>query len=420
MRVELRLGRILAVPSENTHLQGPLIQVPVYGLLIWKVELVNGLMSDPHELLPKVLSVIKQGMKAGLHIGAQIYLSLYGEIVADFAVGESRPGVPMQPDTIMLWLSASKPITAVAVAQLWERGKLRLDEPVCHFVPEFGNHGKEEITVRHLLTHTGGFRTADKVPAELSWDEAIERICQSPSEWGWVPGEKAGYHISASWLMLGEIVRRLEGRPYYREVRGKIFEPIGMCDSWIGMPPEAYRHYGDRIGVMHNTEGGQAVPLPFWNSECGCALCRPGSNGRGPIRELGRFYEALLAGGWFAQPREAMTSRPLLLKPETIQACTTRQRAGLYDQTFQHVVDWGLGFIINSNRYGRETVPYGYGRHCSEETFGHSGCQSSAAFADPTYGLVAAWVFNGMPGERLHQQRAREVNTMIYEDLDLA
>jgi CubicO group peptidase (beta-lactamase class C family) len=65
-------------------------------------------------------------------------------------------------------------------------------------------------------------------------------------------------------------------------------------------------------------------------------------------------------------------------------------------------------------------VPYGYGRHCSEETFGHSGCQSSAAFADPMYGLVAAWVFNGMPGERLHQQRAREVNTMIYEDLDLA
>jgi CubicO group peptidase (beta-lactamase class C family) len=186
------------------------------------------------------------------------------------------------------------------------------------------------------------------------------------------------------------------------------------------MPPETYRSYGERIGFMHNTEGGQAAPLPFWNSECGCALCRPGSNGRGPIRELGRFYEALLAPGWLSRARVEGPFPPVLLKPETIRACATRQRTGLFDHTFQHVVDWGLGFILNSNRYGRETVPYGYGRHCSEETFGHSGSQSSTVFADPAHGLVVAWVFNGMPGERLHQKRAREVNTMIYEDLGLA
>src|SRR5205814_630585 len=119
-------------------------------------------------------------------------------------------------------------------------------------------------------------------------------------------------------------VRRLEGRPYHRDVRGRIFEPLGLCDSWIGMPPEAYRQYGNRIGFMHNTEGGQAEPLPFWNSEPGCALCRPGSNGRGPIRELGRFYEALLADGW-PRTRAASRLKPIILKPATIQSCTTRQ-----------------------------------------------------------------------------------------------
>jgi CubicO group peptidase (beta-lactamase class C family) len=98
----------------------------------------------------------------------------------------------------------------------------------------------------------------------------------------------------------------------------------------------------------------------------------------------------------------------------------TRQRRGLFDETFQHIVDFGLGFLINSNRYGPESVPYGYGRHASEETFGHSGSQSSSAFADPVHSLVVAWVFNGRPGERLHQRRARELNTLIYEDLELA
>jgi CubicO group peptidase (beta-lactamase class C family) len=92
----------------------------------------------------------------------------------------------------------------------------------------------------------------------------------------------------------------------------------------------------------------------------------------------------------------------------------------LYDQTFGHTLDYGLGFIVNSNRYGAETVPYGYGRYASEETFGHSGAQSSCAFADPKNHLVVAWAANGMPGERAHQQRQRALNDAIYEQLGVA
>jgi CubicO group peptidase (beta-lactamase class C family) len=107
------------------------------------------------------------------------------------------------------------------------------------------------------------------------------------------------------------------------------------------------------------------------------------------------------------------------ISAKTVSELTSRQRRGQFDHTFKHVIDWGLGFIVNSNQYGSETVPYGYGRHCSAETFGHSGSQSSSAFADPAHGLVAAWVCNGMPGERRHQKRARELNSAIYEDLKL-
>jgi CubicO group peptidase (beta-lactamase class C family) len=84
------------------------------------------------------------------------------------------------------------------------------------------------------------------------------------------------------------------------------------------------------------------------------------------------------------------------------------------------VIDFGLGFIVNSNRYGVETVPYGYGRSAADQAFGHSGAQSSCAFGDPTHKLVVAWSCNGLPGERLHQRRAREINSAIYEDLGLA
>ena len=379
-------------------------------------------MRDPKDILPKALTVIAESQSAGLHLGAQLYISLKGEPVMDLAVGESRAGVALQPDTIMLWLSASKPVTAVAIAQQWERSRLHLDDPVCRFIPEFGSQGKETVTVRHLLTHTAGFRSADKIPEDLGWDETIETICQTPLEPSWVPGQKGGYHVSSSWFLLGEIVRRLDGRRFDRYVREMIFEPTGMDDSWLGLPPAAYRRYGERIGVMHLVEKGQSQPHPFWNSEAGCALCRPGSNGRGPIRELGRFYEMLLGGkeGRRALLPEAKScSVPQVLKPETVLTFTTRHREGLYDQTFQHIIDFGLGFIINSNRYGIDTLPYGYGRHASEETFGHSGAQSSCAFADPKHGLVVAWAFNGMPGERLHQKRARELNTAIYEDLKL-
>ena len=90
----------------------------------------------------------------------------------------------------------------------------------------------------------------------------------------------------------------------------------------------------------------------------------------------------------------------------------------MFDETFKFKMDWGLGFIINSNRDGFQ-MPYSFGRYASPETFGHSGNQAACAFADPKHRLVVAWVCNGMPGERKHQQRQRAINNAIYEDLGL-
>src|SRR5215470_200044 len=99
-----------------------------------------------------------------------------------------------------------------------------------------------------------------------------------------------------------------------------------MVDTWVGMPPERYRAYGDRLGIMHNTETDIARPLRRLASEEVAARCVPGANGRGPIRELGRFYEMLLGRGARAGVR--------LLSPQAAAPVSARHRTGMMDETF--------------------------------------------------------------------------------------
>lgn len=369
--------------------------------------------------LPKTFELIESGIERGLHLGAQVYVSVEGDVVADGAVGlawdaeDSASGEdePLRTDHLALWLSACKPVGAVAIAQLWEQGRVDLDAPVAEIIPEFARHGKAPITLRHILTHTGGFRESALDMIEPDWDTALRKVYDAPLEEGWTIGETAGYHERSSWYVLGEVVRRVDGRPYWRYVREAIFEPLGMADSWIGMPAERYRAYGERIAPVYYTFRG-ARDLLALHGEPAVTSCLPAGNGRGPVRELGWFYEALLNGG------ERNGAR--VLDAATVAEFTRRHRAGTFDKTMRHTMDWGLGFIVDSKQYGARTVPYGYGLHASERTFGHGGRQSVAGFADPERGLAVAIWFNGLPGEPKHNQRIREVATAIYEDLDLA
>lgn len=368
-------------------------------------------MSRSSAALPRTAEVIARGIADGFHLGVQLYVSVDGIPAADLAIGDARPGVPLAPDSLMPWMSSCKPVGAVAVAQLWERGGLQLDDPVSRIIPEFGAHGKALVTIRHLLTHTAGFRFIEPGWRDVSWDQLIAEISSAPLEPGWVPGERAGYHPSSSWYILAEIVRRVDGRPFDRVVREEIFEPLGLLDSWIGVPQERLCAYGDRVSGFYDTQGD--LPRPnLSDAEARGLPYRPGGSGRGPVRELGRFYEVLLAGGNRGGVR--------ILSPQTVEALTAGHRIGMFDETFRHVIDWGLGCIRASNQYGPDTVPYGYGPHCSRRTFGHSGYQSSAAFCDPERRLVVAWAANGTPGEVRHQARAVALNAAVYEDLGLA
>ena len=367
-------------------------------------------LSGGLDRFPATRRALETTTAAGNQLGAQLFVSLRGETLVEAAIGEARPHVPLTPQHLLLWLSATKPLTAVAIAQQWERGRLGLDDSVAQHVPEFAVHGKERITIRHLLTHTGGIRMVDLGGPERRWDEVIALIAARRPEPNWIPGQKAGYHEASSWFLLAEIVRRLDGRAFERYAREEILVPLGMNDSWIGMPNEiaaAYRAE-DRIATVWNTET-QPPSDRDWDSDAHLARCSPAGGGWGPAADLGRFYGALLAGGRG------------VLRRETVEAITARHRVGLFDHTFKVELDWGLGFILDSKRHGHEgnNIPYGYGTLCSPRTYGHSGYRSAVAFADPEPQLAVAFLPNGTPNEVDHQARTRAVIEGIYRDLGL-
>lgn len=361
--------------------------------------------------LPTATRLLEEGIAGGLHPGAELYVSLGGRTVSNLAVGESRPGEAMTPDLLSLWLSAAKPLTAAAVVRLSEAGALDLDEPVARHLPEFAQAGKERVTVRHLLTHTGGFRTRD-VGLLRSWEENLSRICAAPLESGWVPGERTAYQPASSWFVLGEILQRITGEPFRSHLRERILLPLGMDDSWPGMAPEVYEALRHRLVPAYRADGTGASgggwrPYP-WDGEAYVARSSPAENAWGPARDLGRFYEALLDGGRG------------VLSPASAAALTS-PAASAFDESLQRVVHWGLGLRVNGpTPEGGLSEAGEMGRHASPGTFGHGGFRSSLGFADPAHVLVVVLVANGLPDGPRHRKRTRTVAEAIYSDLGLA
>jgi len=358
----------------------------------------------------KVLEVIEQGIRDGDHFGAQIAVSRHGETLLDTICGFNAPFQPMETDLRMLWLSACKPVAAVAVGILLDRAELDLDRPVAHWIPEFGQKRKEKITPRHLLTHTAGIRGATLGWVPRPWEEAVGLICYSKPEPRWEPGEQAGYHVDSAWYILGELIRIIDGRPYDRFVREEIFLPLEMENCRVGMDASVYQLDQDRYALCYDTSGEVPEELDDLNREESVICCRPGGNGRGPAGEFIRFYEAMF---------RMCNGKDGILTAATARDLVAPHRVGKYDKTFRATMDWGLGFMRQSDAYDPGNVPYQFGSHATPKAFGHCGNQSTAAFCDPPHGLCAVVLFNGLPGEERHQIRMRRTLDAMYRELDL-
>ena len=358
--------------------------------------------------LSAVTAVVERQRADGLHDCAQLYVSLHGEAVLDVAVGESVAGRALRTDDVMLWYSSGKPLTTVAVLQLWERGLVGLDDPVGRFLPGWAN-GKERATLRHVLTHTGGFPMYGDpgFDRDLSAAEALARVIATPA--AWEPGTKAGYHPLSGWKALGAVVEAVDGRPIAQYLHDEVLAPLGGSESSLGVPVARQQELGDRLvpvawkGHMFpqvDDDGGlRMVPYrvdEIHNQPWHIAKVEPGASMRGPARELGRFYESLLGH----HPVGAA-----LVEPRTVEVMGAVHRIGLKDALFGYEAPWGLGVAV--------AMTGGAGRRA----FGHGGMASSRGLVDPDLGLVMVLVCNGLPNPLAAEARLAEVTDTLYTAL---
>jgi CubicO group peptidase (beta-lactamase class C family) len=362
----------------------------------------------PLEEFPELLRVLQEGKDRQLHTGVQIYVSSRCQPVLSTGFGDAKIGTELTPEHSSLWRSAGKPLTAFLIMQRVLADLITLDTQLGEVLPESVQTSKSDITLRQLLTHTSGFPDAETGWPFASWNESIRQILSSSvSE----QPSTAAYHPLSSWFLLGEIIQRTSNVPddFSGCLRRELLLPLGMHQTQTGDSSENPGSFP--ATTLYERTAGKLTESVYNNPEYRSRVS-PGGSLRGPVSDLGKFYETLLRQG-------RLPDGTRLTSADTVSLMVSRHRTGQFDLTLQHIIDFGLGLIINSNQYGADTVPYGFGRYCSPDTYGHGGSQCSIGFCDPERELVVAWAANGFCGEGQHQRRNRAINEAIYRDLSL-
>ncbi|GAA4855850.1 hypothetical protein GCM10025787_44950 [Saccharopolyspora rosea] len=344
--------------------------------------------------------------------GAQVYVSRDGRVLADFALGTARPGVAFTRRSPTLWYCCAKPLGSLAVGQLWERGLLDPFAPVCGYLPDFTGQGREELTLAQVMTHTAAVPTGlDPVHGALYASDArhraLVRELAVPADPR--PGTRVNYSQWWGWLLLAEVLEAVDGRCYEQYVEEEILRPCGISGTTrVRLTAEEFGDVGETLPLVYISARGRPAQPTYWFSSEAATTCRlPGVNTRGPMADLGRFFEVLLAGGRAPGGRIAA--------PTTIAALTARHRSGLRD-AFGNA-DWGLGLRLECGHLDPSLTSFS--RFSSPRSYGHDGLWTAVAFADPDAGLVVALHLNGKTHHDQHRARLTAICDAIYEDLGL-
>lgn len=353
-----------------------------------------------------VQQAIEDGISRQLHSCVQIYVSLKGRVVLNEGFGAANSETVCDQKTAMLWRSAGKPVTAAAICKAWQHGLLSLDTRLVQLLPD-AKGAIGDITIKQLLTHQSGLPIIETGWPMSEWSGILQKVLSlTPSI------TEAAYQPQSTWFLLGEILQRIDSkqRAFADIIKEDLLLPLGMADSSCGVSQE--HASGLSLPTYYLRQRGQLVEADFGEGRW-LTQPSPGGNFRGPVSDLGRFYEMMLAAG------VASDGRPFLSQ-QTVAAMTAAHRRSRFDQTLQHVIDMGLGVLVDSNIHGASTVPYGFSQFSSPESFGHGGSQCAMGFCDPVHELVVAWAANGFCGEGQHQRRNTAINEAVYQDLGLA
>jgi CubicO group peptidase (beta-lactamase class C family) len=362
-------------------------------------------------------------------VGAAVAVWVDGDLVVNLWGGSADAAGtrPWKQDTLTTVLSGTKGLTSTCVHQLADRGELDLHAPVARYWPEFGQSGKEAITLAMVMGHRSGVIGPSK---RLSWEEVTDWdfVCEqlAVAEPWWEPGTAQGYHMTTFGFILGEVFRRVTGRTVGQYLRTEIAEPIG-ADIHIGLSPAEQRRCADRVNKPHArdllaeaqapeyptslTEHPKAAlsismgfapddELSSHNLRLWRQLEYPGTNGQVSALGLATFYNAL------AQEK--------LLSREHMDLVRVSQGGYETDLVLgPRVADhgWGLGYMLNQRGTNGP----------NRRIFGHGGLGGSFGFVDLEHRIGYAYVMNRFDATKANADpRSLALSDEVYRALGVA
>lgn len=356
------------------------------------------------ERLQRVSSMADDYIKAGRYSGMVTMVARRGKIVHLEATGNTHAGgnVPMQTDTLFRIYSMTKPITAVAAMMLYEQGKFRMDDPVHLYLPEFKEQTllvegeevapKSPMLMRQLFTHTAGLTygfTPDN-PVDVAYnqqnvlnaanlDEFVQKVAKIPLRFE--PGTR--YHYSVATDILGAVIERISGLSLDEYFQQKIFDPLGMQDTFFNVPADKLNRLAGDHGW--DAKSGQlfVVPAEQQRDFSTNGMFSGGGGLVSTISDYMRFSQMVLNGGEYKGAR--------LLSPKTVEFMTLNHLPAAARAE-------GRGQYPFLDLYGGQTMALGYGlvtdpammpAISSEGEISWSGAAGTQFWIDPKEQVIA-------------------------------
>lgn len=366
-----------------------------------------------------VREAFAEGFRSRGEIGASVAVYADGRPVVELWAGHADPSRsrPWTRDTVVHLYSATKGMTSLCAHRLIERGALDPDAPVARYWPEFAQRGKQAIPVRWLLCHRAGLpalRTPLPPGALYDWDAMSAAL--AGAEPCLPPGTPAYHPLTFGWLV-GELVRRVDGRSLGRFFREEIAEPLG-ADLHIGLRPEEEERAADitplspppELAAAFGSARGGELPLvalsfvnPLGTGDHNSPQHRraeiPAINGHGNAAALARIYGALARGGELDGVR--------VLAPESVERARRQEAAGI-DPLLEMPLRLGLGYWLTQPG----TPGFAFGPNPG--AFGHPGAGGSLGFADPSARIGFGYVTNRMGCGIAIDERAQALIDAVY------
>ena len=253
------------------------------------------------ELQDSLDQLVAEGRERGVQLAAYHR----GTLVANLCAGTIQPNGPaVTPETLFPVFSVSKGIATTVIHRLVARGILSYDQPICDLWPDFGAHGKERITLRHVLDHTAGLQN---MPENLRTEDMgdWEKMCAAIADLTPVsaPGEREAYHAMTFGWIIGEASARATGHSFPALLEDEVRRPLGITSLYMGVPDGVAAPVATLEEANASESGSPEVPAyacPLYrmmNRTDMQRACIPATNGMMSAEAIARHYAGLTPGG---------------------------------------------------------------------------------------------------------------------------